>query len=60
MGGDVGGLFAAIGVQRRADGALLIEASPHAARALMSLFEGMARLMATAAEPAAAPPRTRG
>jgi hypothetical protein len=42
-------LFGAVAVQRRADGGLVIEAPPQAARALQSLFEGMARLMAMAA-----------
>jgi SNF2 family DNA or RNA helicase len=43
-------LFGAVAVQRRADGGLVIEAPPQAARALQSLFEGMARLMAIAAD----------
>jgi len=38
-------LFAALKVERAADGAVHIEAPPLAARALMALFEGMARLM---------------
>ena len=53
--GDVSGLFAALRVERAANGAIRIEAPPHAARALMALFEGMARLMdASAAVPSAA------
>jgi hypothetical protein len=41
-------LFGAVAVQHRADGSLVIEAPPDAARALEALFDGMARLMATA------------
>jgi hypothetical protein len=52
-GADIGQLLAALTVERLASGRLRIEAPPPAARALMSLFEGMARLMATAAEPTA-------
>jgi superfamily II DNA/RNA helicase len=47
--GDISGLFAALRVERAADGAIRIEAPPTAARALMTLFEGMARLMDTSA-----------
>jgi hypothetical protein len=43
--GDVSGLFAALRVERAADGSVRIDAPPHAARALVALFEGMARLM---------------
>ena len=43
--GAVRELFAALKVERAADGAVHIEAPPLAARALMALFEGMARLM---------------
>jgi hypothetical protein len=50
----VAALFGAVAVQRRADGGLVIEAPPQAARALQSLFEGMARLMAMAADGAGA------
>jgi hypothetical protein len=50
-GGDVASLFAALTVQRGADGGIRIDAPPQAARALMSLFQGMARLMGTAVEP---------
>ena len=50
--GDVSGLFAALRVERAADGAIRIEAPPPAARALMALFEGMARLMDASAAPA--------
>jgi hypothetical protein len=50
----VAALFGAVAVQRRADGGLVIEAPPQAARALQSLLEGMARLMAMAADGAGA------
>lgn len=43
--GDVSGLFAALRVERTANGTIRIEAPPPTARALMALFEGMARLM---------------
>ncbi len=42
-------LFDALTVERRLDGGVVIEAPPEAARALVSLFEGMSRLMAAAA-----------
>jgi hypothetical protein len=48
---NVAGLLAAVTVERREDAGVRIEAPPHAAQALMSLFEGMARLMANAAPP---------
>lgn len=58
---DVARLFGAVRVERRADGAVVIEAPPEAARALVSLFEGLTRLMATAAAPAASvPPSVHG
>ena len=52
-GGDdqVARLFGAVTVNRRQDGSLVIEAPPEAARALASLFDGMSRLMASAAAP---------
>jgi superfamily II DNA or RNA helicase len=49
-------LFGALAVQHRADGSLVIEAPPDAARALEVLFEGMARLMATARSGTGSPP----
>jgi hypothetical protein len=51
--GDVDRLFGSVSVRRRDDGGLVIEAPPDAARALVSVFEGMARLMAAAAPPVA-------
>jgi superfamily II DNA or RNA helicase len=51
-GGDVDRLFGSVSVRRRADGGVVIEAPPDAARALVSMFEGMARLMAAALPPA--------
>jgi hypothetical protein len=50
--GDVDRLFGAVSVRRHDDGGVVIEAPPDAARALVSMFEGMARLMAAAAPPA--------
>jgi len=45
-------LFDALKVERGSDGSLRIEASPEAASALASLFDGMARLLsAVAARP---------
>jgi hypothetical protein len=41
--------FGAVTITRRYDGRLVIEAPPEAARTLASLFEGMSRLMASAA-----------
>ena len=38
-------LFDALTVERGADGGIRIEAPPHAARALVSLLDGMARLL---------------
>ncbi len=46
---DVARLFRAVRVNRRDDGGVVIEAPPEAARVLVSLFEGMSRLMAAAA-----------
>jgi hypothetical protein len=57
---EVPRLFEALRVERSADGGLRIEAPPEAARALMSLFDGMARLMAAAAAPVAARPGANG
>jgi hypothetical protein len=51
--GDVDRLFGSVSVRRRDDGGVVIEAPPDAARALVSVFEGMARLMAAAAPPMA-------
>jgi superfamily II DNA or RNA helicase len=51
-GGDVDRLFGSVSVRRRDDGGVVIEAPPDAARALVSMFEGMARIMAAAAPPA--------
>jgi hypothetical protein len=51
-GGDVDRLFGSVSVRRRDDGGVVIEAPPDAARALESMFEGMARLMAAVAPPA--------
>ena len=48
-GDDVARLFSAVRVSRRDDGGVVIEAPPETARALVSLFEGMSRLMAAAA-----------
>jgi hypothetical protein len=55
---DIGRMLGALTVERGADGGVRIEAPPHAARALMSLFEGMARLMGAAAERAPVRPPT--
>ena len=55
---DVERLLSAVTVGRRDDGGVRIEAPAHAARALMSLFEGMARLMASAAAPPVAEARS--
>jgi superfamily II DNA or RNA helicase len=53
-------LFGALAVQHRSDGSLVIEAPPDAARALEALFEGMARLMATARSGKGSPPVPTG
>ena len=53
--GDLGRLFEDLTVKRGPDGGIGIEAPPHAARALVSLFEGMARLLGAAAQ--SVPPR---
>jgi SNF2 family DNA or RNA helicase len=45
---EVARLFDALTVQRGADGGIRIEAPPHAARALASLLDGMARLLSNA------------
>ncbi len=55
---EIGRMLGALTVERGADGGIRIEAPPHAARALMSLFEGMARLMGAAAERAPVRPPT--
>ena len=47
-------------IEPSVDGGIRIEAPPQAARTLMSLFEGMARLMAAAAPPAARHPESNG
>lgn len=44
-GNQVARLFDALTVQRVADGGIRIEAPPHAARALVSLLDGLARLL---------------
>jgi superfamily II DNA or RNA helicase len=44
-GDQVARLFDALTVQRASDGGIRIEAPPHAARALVSLLDGMARLL---------------
>ena len=46
---NVARLFSAVRVNRRDDGGVVIEAPAETARALVSLFEGMSRLMAAAA-----------
>ena len=46
--GGVARLFDAVTINRRNDGGVVIEAPPETARALVSLFEGMSRLMAAA------------
>jgi hypothetical protein len=46
---DIGRMLGTLTVKRGADGGIRIEAPAHTARALMSLFEGMARLLGTAA-----------
>jgi superfamily II DNA or RNA helicase len=56
---EIGRMLGALTVERAADGGVRIEAPPHAARALMSLFEGMARLMGAAAERAPVHPPGR-
>jgi hypothetical protein len=55
---DIVRMLGALTVERSADGGVRIEAPPHAARALMSLFEGMARLMGAVAEGATIRPPT--
>ena len=55
---EIGRMLGALAVERGEDGGVRIEAPPHAARALMSLFEGMARLMGAAAERAPVRPLT--
>jgi len=47
---EIGRMLGALTVERGADGGVRIAAPPHAARALVSLFEGMARLLGAAAE----------
>ena len=47
---DVDRLFEALTVERGADGGIRIQAPAHAARALVSLFAGMARLLGAAEE----------
>jgi hypothetical protein len=47
---EIGRMLGALTVERGADGGVRIEAPPHAARALMSSFEGMARLLGAGAE----------
>jgi len=53
-------LFDALRVERGADGSLRIEAPPAAASALVSLFEGMARLLSTVTVAAAPPSPSEG
>jgi hypothetical protein len=53
---ELGALFSALTVERAPDGRLRIEAPPHAARALATLFEGMATLLRDASTGAAAAP----
>ncbi len=55
---DVERLFEALTVERGADGGIRIQAPPHAARALVSLFAGMARLLGAVEE--VSPPRPPG
>jgi hypothetical protein len=55
---EVGRLLGSLTVERRADGAIHLTASPQAARALISLFEGMARLLDPPAASATPPPHT--
>ena len=45
---DISGLFASVRVERTAGGGLRLDAAPEAAASLAALFEGMARLLATA------------
>jgi hypothetical protein len=59
-GEDLGHLLGALTVERSADGGVHLTAPPQAARALMSLFEGMARLLGRAAEPMTAPNEDQG
>jgi superfamily II DNA or RNA helicase len=56
-GGEVARLFETLTVQRNADGGVRIEAPPHAARALVSLLEGLARLLDGVADASAKPAR---
>ena len=42
---EVGRLFEALAMEKSADGGIRIQAPAHAARALVSLFAGMARLL---------------
>jgi superfamily II DNA or RNA helicase len=58
-GGEVARLFEALTVQRNADGGIRIEAPPHAARALVSLLDGLARLLDGVADAGARSPRSQ-
>jgi superfamily II DNA or RNA helicase len=49
--GVVARLFTAVTVQRAADGGISIQAPPHAARSLLEVFEGMARMLGAVAGP---------
>ena len=56
---EVARLLGSLTVERRADGGIHLTAPPQAARALMSLFEGMARLLSPVTASAMPPPDTR-
>jgi hypothetical protein len=53
-GDDIGRLLGAVTVERLADGGVHLTAPPQAARALVSLFEGMALLLGRAPQPTTA------
>jgi len=55
---EVGRLLGSLTVERRADGGVHLTATPQAARALMSMFDGMARLLASASASVTPPPDT--
>jgi superfamily II DNA or RNA helicase len=57
---DVDRLFEALTVEKGADGGIRIQAPAHAARALMSVFAGMARLLGAVEEASTARPSGNG
>jgi superfamily II DNA or RNA helicase len=57
---EVGRLLGSLTVERRADGGIHLTAPPQAARALLSLFDGLARLLGPVTTSAAPPERQGG